>query len=283
MPESYRLMRSYFATTSQWKDYDPFQEQKDETFRSSAAAIYRKSRLIILELAHTFAELDQEKAILDTDASKLQVLFNEMLQICLWGNATDLSLLTNMTHEDIQKLQSVGRAAQEDRKEFILLDNSDEAWKVLSSVKDGRVDLVLDNAGFEVFTDFLLADFLITHTPYVSKVVFHPKTIPWFVSDVTPKDFYTLVPILLNKSFFADYPATAEQQKDLERLVTRWDSYIKSGQFSLSVPQSWKTGQPSELADFWTSPSPYAVLGQEAPALMETFKASDLVIFKVNI
>jgi len=50
-----------------------------------------------------------------------------------------------MTHEDIQKLQSVGRAAQDDRKEFILLDDSAKAWKVISNMKGGRVDLVLDN------------------------------------------------------------------------------------------------------------------------------------------
>lgn len=50
-----------------------------------------------------------------------------------------------MTHEDIQKLQSVGRAAQEERRESILLDNSAAAWKQLSSIKEGRVDLVLDN------------------------------------------------------------------------------------------------------------------------------------------
>lgn len=52
-----------------------------------------------------------------------------------------------MTHEDIQKLQSVGRAAQAERKESILLDNSAAAWKQLSSAKEGRVDLVLDNGG----------------------------------------------------------------------------------------------------------------------------------------
>jgi len=39
------------------------------------------------------------------------------------GNATDLSLLTHMTVEDINRLQSVGREAQESRKQFILHDD----------------------------------------------------------------------------------------------------------------------------------------------------------------
>lgn len=51
----------------------------------------------------------------------------------------------NMTHEDIQKLQSVGRSAQEDRKEFILVDHSHLAWEVIRKMRDGRVDIVLDN------------------------------------------------------------------------------------------------------------------------------------------
>lgn len=55
-----------------------------------------------------------------------------------------------MTHEDIQTLQSVGRAAQEERKGSILLDNSAVAWKHLSGFKDGQVDIVLDNGRSDV-------------------------------------------------------------------------------------------------------------------------------------
>ena len=43
------------------------------------------------------------------------------------GNATDLSLLTHMTVEDINRLQSVGREAQESRKQFILHDDQVQA------------------------------------------------------------------------------------------------------------------------------------------------------------
>ena len=44
-------------------------------------------------------------------------------KVLLRGNATDLSLLTHMTVEDINRLQSVGREAQESRKHFILHDD----------------------------------------------------------------------------------------------------------------------------------------------------------------
>ena len=39
----------------------------------------------------------------DEEAEK--ILFMEMCEICLWGNATDLSLLTSLSYDDIQKLQ----------------------------------------------------------------------------------------------------------------------------------------------------------------------------------
>ncbi len=69
--------------------------------------------------------------------------------MCLWGNATDLSLLTNMTHEDIQKLQTVSKDEQAERAQFILLDQGESAWEQLRANHE-RVDIVLDNAGFEV-------------------------------------------------------------------------------------------------------------------------------------
>jgi hypothetical protein len=40
---SYRLLRSFFAETEHWKNYDPFFESKAETYRSSSGAIIRTS------------------------------------------------------------------------------------------------------------------------------------------------------------------------------------------------------------------------------------------------
>lgn len=94
------------------------------------------------ELASSMHEIEIEKDGIISDPARLSVLFKEMIQMCLWcapplirrsqhsfnqrcsrGNATDLSLLTHMTVEDIGRLQSVGREAQESRKQFILHDD----------------------------------------------------------------------------------------------------------------------------------------------------------------
>lgn len=60
----------------------------------------------------------------------------------------DLSLLTHMSHEDIQKLQAVGKEAQAAQKEFILKDDQDAVWAHIKALKDARVDFVLDNGEY---------------------------------------------------------------------------------------------------------------------------------------
>lgn len=61
------------------------------------------------------------------------------------GNATDLSLLPTMDYTDIQTLQSVGKAAQAANKTFILRNDSKAVWDLMKSLKNARLDIVLDN------------------------------------------------------------------------------------------------------------------------------------------
>jgi hypothetical protein len=153
-------------------------------------------------------------------------------------------------------------------------------------LKDGRVDFVLDNTGFELFTDLVFADFLVRYTPFVSKVVFHPKLIPWFVSDVTPPDFKDIFSILADPSFPEDVTITVEGgQANLHEMVSRWKSYLKRGVFSLSVPLDTPLGgcEASKIADFWTSPKPYWNMEIEAPETFEALNESGLVIFKGDL
>ncbi|RDX41169.1 DUF89 domain-containing protein [Lentinus brumalis] len=282
----YRLVRSFFVQTKYWKDYDPFLQQKEATFQKSSKAIY--------QLATTMHELEGDKDSLVSDPDNLKVIFKEMIQMCLWGNATDLSMLTHLTHEDIQHLQSVGKDAQAARAEYILRDDQEKVWNHLMSLAgkaDSRVDFVLDNAGFELFTDFVFADFLVTYTPYVSKVVFHPKLIPWFVSDVTPADFKSATKSLLSPTFFpedntSDAPAATASKESREHLYTmvkRWESYIQSGVFSLSVPIDYPLGASDVKANFWTSPYPYWNMEKLAPELFADLRQSSLAIFKGDL
>lgn len=79
-------------------------------------------------------------------------------------------------------------------------------------------DIILDNAGYELFTDLCLADYLVTYK-FVNIVRFHGKAIPWFVSDVTNQDFTTTI----------DYIAHNIKSEILKELGKRWEGYMKSG------------------------------------------------------
>lgn len=270
----YRLIRSYFNQRAYWRGFDPFSTQKEEMFKNSGAAIY--------QIATTMYELESEKVKLQGHPDKLEVLFREMIQMCLWGNATDLSLLTHLSPSDIEHLQTVGKEAQEARSDFILKDDQGAVWSYIMTLADQgkRLDFVLDNAGFELFTDFVFADFLVTYTPYFSKVVFHPKLFPWFVSDVTPTDFANTISSLLSTSFFPSNSMTSpDSVAHLQQMVTRWKNYIDEGIFTLATDIS--DGQ--KMTEFWNGPWPYWNMNKLAPELGQWLSGSGLVIFKGDL
>ncbi len=94
-----------------------------------------------------------------TAAEKLEAerhMFLELTQVCLWGNSTDLSLLINMTEEQIKALQSTGGDHLAATEKNILGNHLSELWGVVKQSREntgGRFDFVLDNAGFELYCD----------------------------------------------------------------------------------------------------------------------------------
>lgn len=92
----------------------------------------------------------------------VQVLFDELMASSLWGNATDLSLLTNLSYADIQKLQAANAEQRKEKEQYVLVNQLGEAYDAVRAMDNGRIDIVLDNAGFELVTDMLLADWLLT-------------------------------------------------------------------------------------------------------------------------
>ena len=157
-------MHTFFARSASWKTYDIFSRQKLSTFRSSRPAVLElatKYKTLIGKLKNGNDAVKDES--LKTQAEK--IVFMEMCEICLWGNATDLSLLTSLTYEDIQKLQ--GADARKKAEKNILVNDLAAAYQVLAEAREQnpkserRVDIVLDNAGFELFVDLILAGYLL--------------------------------------------------------------------------------------------------------------------------
>jgi len=76
--------------------------------------------------------------------------------VCLWGNSTDLSLLINMTEDQIKSLQSTGGDHLAATEMKIRGNDLGRLWssvKYLRQKTGGRIDFILDNAGFELYCD----------------------------------------------------------------------------------------------------------------------------------
>ena len=122
-----------------------------------------------------------------------------------------------------------------------------------------------------MYVDLVLADWLL-QSGKASKVVFNCKTIPWFVSDVMPKDLPILFDSCLDRKFFPGHENRSEEDFEaLETLTKRWKSYVDDGK--LIVREH----------NFWCSGLSYWYLKSEAPELFDELRQSDLLIFKGDL
>ncbi|KAL2405846.1 Damage-control phosphatase [Exophiala dermatitidis] len=300
----YRRIATLFmlAKAPFWRGYDVFRRQKMSTFKSSRPAVLElasRCRDIITQIRtsknHGVVG-DSKTADEEKDAERL--LFVEMAEICLWGNATDLSLLTSLTYEELQKLQ--GSQARKDSEEKVLVNDLGQAFEVLYSLQhrkeadtsagtsdSRRVDIVLDNAGFELFVDLVLAGYLLA-TGLATEVVLHPKSIPWFVSDVVPGDFAALLNAMADpKTFYdskddadggdsalkaAEVPPLSDADAELIKfLFEDWSSLHEEGRLILRPNRFW-----THAGSFWRMP-------HTAPELFDDLKDSQLVVFKGDL
>ncbi|GAA5881656.1 hypothetical protein JCM16303_005530 [Sporobolomyces ruberrimus] len=262
----YRRLHECFSLSKYWKNYDVFFRQKCDTFSRSSDAVF--------ELSLRFAEPFKH----DSDASKQleakRLMFHELTQVCLWGNSTDLSLLINMSEEDIKRLQSTGGDHLAATEQNILGNDLQKVWEYVASDKfrgktqGGRMDFVLDNAGFELYCDCVYADWLI-QSGLCTQIRFHGKRFAWFVSDVTRMDFNWLLNSMVYGHLFPD--ATDDQLASLKVMGLRWKEYVKKGEWVYEEHPFWISGYT-----FWE-------LKREAPDLFLHLADSDLVIFKGDL
>ncbi|KAM0699882.1 hypothetical protein Q7P36_000093 [Cladosporium allicinum] len=283
----YRRIATIFRLSKHWKNHDVFFKQKQSTFRSSRAGV--------IELAFHYNEVLKNLRSPDSALAQLseeerakaeEALFVEMGEICLWGNATDLSLLMHLSLEEVQKLQGAeSRKANQDK---IIANDFPAAFRVLkdaqrSGKKDRRVDIVLDNAGFELFVDLVLAGYLL-ESGLATHVILHPKNIPWFVSDVVPRDFADTLNVLQNAKAFYETPGDEERAKGTEPVaLSKEEEKATDGVFahwSELYAEGKITLRPN---DFWTHAGSYWRMPATAPKLIEDLKESELVIFKGDL
>ena len=227
----YRRVNVLFKSYESWRNFDIFNRVKRSTFHSSMVGV--------VELAVRYRQLSSE--LKDADAESLDLLFKEFLEISLWGNATDLSLLANATLEDIKSVQ--GKEARNASESKILINDTSKAWNQLNASEKKRVDFVLDNSGFEVYADLMLALFLLD-TGSTQKCIFHAKDIPYMVSDCMIKDFEILLEDMGSSTFF-DFDQLGEEEKTgreaLQFLVDVIRKHVQNGSIQFVQDSFWTT------------------------------------------
>lgn len=75
----------------------------------------------------------------------------------------------------------------------ILVDDTHTLWQQhVRFLRGARIDIVLDNAGLELFMDLCMADWMVHHG-YAGTCMLHVKQMPWFVSDAMANDVSWIV------------------------------------------------------------------------------------------
>lgn len=250
-------MQTIIARSKHWQKFDVFKYKKDDTFASSRTAVE--------ELAAHFqgAVANHDLGPVDADNEQQKLLFIEQTQISLWGNQTDLSLIASLSAEQLQTMQ--GREAIAENQKNIVDDDTEAVWQYLASPsrQNRRIDVVLDNAGFEFFTDVIYCAYLL-QSGLAEKIVFHVKDFPWFVSDVTPCDVDSLMSHLRSADFFPN-------RGHLDPFVELVQSFFNSGKFTV------------RQHSFWTTGNSFHAMDDVAPGLLKCLRTSELVIFKGDL
>ena len=160
----------------------------------------------------------------------------------LWGNKMDLSIWpADAENSSLDVFAKILHAADDN----LLHDDTDaltEHCERLRQRGDGMVDIIVDNAGFELVTDLALADHLVASG--VAKVVtFQLKSHPTFVSDALEKDLRETV------EHYSALPS--EKYPNAQEAGVRWQQYLKEGKWVCNEDNFWV--QPSPM---WEMPEP---------------------------
>ncbi len=156
---------------------DPFEYQKRQGLETTRAEIGR----LAADLAGWVAA-----GAWDRDA------FTRLLGISLWGNQADLSLWPADAEAEASE------AGAGSREDMIIVDDSEAVAEHIEARRGqaARIDVLGDNAGFELVTDLALVDYILS-VGAASAVHLHLKAHPTFVSDAMIKDVHETVEFLL--------------------------------------------------------------------------------------
>eukprot|EP00793_Prasinoderma_coloniale_P000557 PRCOL_00003705-RA len=220
--------------------FDPFQKQKDEGLRAAAVAT------AALAARANAAAAPGEAA----SASSVELL----LLLALWGNRMDLSLWPAGGEDGAPDSGARAAAAVEEAlaagSEMLLWDDALAVAERIAGARAAapeggcRVDIIVDNAGFELVCDLALADHLAA-TGAADEIVIHAKGHPTFVSDAMEKDVAATVAAL-----------SVSDDAGVAAMGARWADHLAMGR--------WRVREDC----FWAQPTPMWEMPEEVRELL---------------
>lgn len=173
-----------------------------------------------------------------------------LLHLDLWGNQADLNMWA------AGDADRPNHADNPDAHAHLLADDTAAVVAHLERRRTAgplRIDVIVDNAGFELVSDLTLVDYLLG-TAVARTVRLHVKLHPTFVSDATVADVRTCIDLL-----------ACDEADHVQALAGRLEAYLDEGRLTLHDDR------------FWTSP----LEGWHLPThLRAELTAADLVISK---
>eukprot|EP00871_Galdieria_phlegrea_P003615 jgi/Galph1/4254/GphlegSOOS_G2942.1 len=211
---------------------DPFQHQKELGIQSGF-----ETALNLLGRLRSICKL----SVSSLGDVKLQ--FVSFLFLSLWGNRLDLSLWpVGSSRETGKSGDSLYKFVQEatTESESLLANDSiavsnylydAETRDEISSASNNRkrMDIIVDNAGLELFCDMCFAYFLIA-SGTTESVVFHLKKHPTFVSDAMTKDLLYVIQYIEEMT---------QGQPVYQLMMKEWRHFLSQGHWITREDYFW--------------------------------------------
>lgn len=216
------LEATEYFLPGEWQGIDPFEPQK----RGSLEKVMHSIRDMSSQI-NTFI-----KSKLDREAGWNQRELITLLYFALWGNRIDLSLFpTDAGEHERSQIETYREQAN------ILVDDTAILAERVASFDGVRLDFIVDNAGFELFCDLCLADFLL-NIGAAGKIYLHLKAQPLFVSDAMVKDVHYTLEVL-----------AADRDSEVQSLAHRLQEHIAQGRLQCCEHPFW-----TAPLGFWEMP-----------------------------
>jgi uncharacterized protein with ATP-grasp and redox domains len=206
-----------------YQGVDPFALQKRRGLETAKESIRELSTRV-----NAWIEQEQNEGSESEKNSLIALLYS-----VLWGNRADLSLWPIDT-EQLNFSQEIHLEQSQ-----ILVDDTSIIADRVANLQGMRFDIIVDNAGFELFCDLCVADFLLA-TETAKTLYLHLKPHPTFVSDATIEDVYRTLKVM-----------ASETDRNVQLLAHRLQEYIAKDRLQCRDDYFWT----SPLV-FWEMPEP---------------------------